>query len=397
MIPHSTFYGININAKIKVARLLLLLLLGLASLTACNRETPVITANIPPTMLQAVATQPGETQVPPTSAPAMQETPASKAPAAPPAGMETPAESVIDAANAASLQTTGQISESEAHQFTWLPDSQTLALATENEIILHPSDPAAETTQISAAVPSMLVSSPDQNLLAWADEQNSVRVWNVSEARELFTLSGNTAVVTGLAFSPQGDRLAAATYDNKVNIWDLANGELIKTWELAYWLSNLAYSPDGASLAGADLPNFTVYLLDSTTGQEQRTLTWNEGASPALYAAVFSPDWRRIAWVARGTVQLMDVASGELGPTLSHEDFVNTVAWSPDSSLLASSSAATIDDNFSPVVVVWDGTSGETVNVLAQEEPVLGLAFSPDGSRLASLNSSGTLQLWAEQ
>jgi WD40 repeat protein len=93
----------------------------------------------------------------------------------------------------------------------------------------------------------------------------------------------------------------------------------------------------------------------------------------------------------------MDVASGELGPTLSHEDFVNTVAWSPDSSLLASSSAATIDDNFSPAVVVWDGTSGETVNVLAQEEPVLGLAFSPDGSRLASLNSSGTLQLWAEQ
>ena len=93
----------------------------------------------------------------------------------------------------------------------------------------------------------------------------------------------------------------------------------------------------------------------------------------------------------------MSVASGNLGPTLNHEDFVNGGAWSPDSSLLAVATAATLDGNFQPVVIIWNAKSGDKVTTLPQNGPTLSLQFSPDGQQLATLTSDGTLQVWAVQ
>jgi WD40 repeat protein len=209
------------------------------------------------------------------------------------------------------------------------------------------------------------------------------------------TLQSQDGAITGLAFSPDRSILAAATYQNQLVFWDTSNGQQISSQGIAYWLSNLSYSPDGSLLAGVDLPNFAVHIYDAVTLEEQRTLTWTESASPALYGAFFSPDWKTLAWVARGTVQLMDVATQALGPTLSHEDFVNDAAWSPDGSLISTAAAGTVNGSFSPVVFVWDAQTGELITPLVQPEVVLSIAFSPDGRELASLIAGGNLQLWA--
>jgi WD40 repeat protein len=90
----------------------------------------------------------------------------------------------------------------------------------------------------------------------------------------------------------------------------------------------------------------------------------------------------------------MDIETGETGSTLSHEDFVNDMTWSPDGSLLATAAAGTVNGNYSPIVVIWEAASGNALNTLVMEEPAVDIDFSPDGARLAALSSSGVFQIW---
>src|SRR5262249_36210609 len=65
--------------------------------------------------------------------------------------------------------------------------------------------------------------SPDGRFLAAAGgaDTTEVKVWDVTNGREVFTLRGHTDTVLRIAFSPDGGRLASTGKDNKVKIWNL--------------------------------------------------------------------------------------------------------------------------------------------------------------------------------
>ncbi|WP_119068296.1 eIF2A-related protein [Aggregatilinea lenta] len=72
-----------------------------------------------------------------------------------------------------------------------------------------------------------------------------------------------------------------------------------------------------------------------------------------------------------------------------HQEYVNSVAWSPDGTMLASGS-----DDMS--VRLWDVASGEEVRVLrGHEDYVNAVAFSPDGNTVASASYDGVVKLWS--
>ena len=79
------------------------------------------------------------------------------------------------------------------------------------------------------------------------------------------------------------------------------------------------------------------------------------------------------------TVRLWDVASGKETARLEgHGDGVNSVAFSPDGTRLASGS----DDDMARL---WDMASGkETARLEGHGNAVNSVAFSPDGTRLVS-------------
>ena len=361
---------------------------GVASPLPMDTPIPATETAVPATATPAATEIPEATEIP-----AATETmpPASESPAA----KEIPAGLVIDPENATNLQQAAQLNETGAQDFSWLEGGESIALSMEAGVSVFKVDPVEETAQVPAETPALITVSPDQQTVAWVSAESTIQVMNVTGGDAVQTLEGNTAIVTSLAFSPDGGTLAASNHENAVMLWDLSSGQLLDTWELPYWFSNLSFSPDGTLLAGVDPENFAVHIWEVASGEEQRSLSWTEHASPVLYGAFFSPDWQTLAWVARGTVQLMDAASGELGLTLSHEDFVNDIDWSPDGSLLATAAAGTVDDEFSPVVIVWEVETGQALSTLTQPEPVLSVAFAPDGSRLASLVFGGTVQLWA--
>jgi len=95
-----------------------------------------------------------------------------------------------------------------------------------------------------------------------------IRIWDSTTGDERFTVIGHTETVTWIAFSPDGSLLASASHDDTVKLWNAVDGREIYTldlWELLGPLSpdNVAdpkglarvfavgFSPDGRFLGTA--------------------------------------------------------------------------------------------------------------------------------------------------
>ncbi|MGH2522078.1 MAG: WD40 repeat domain-containing protein, partial [Anaerolineales bacterium] len=197
--------------------------------------------------------------------------------------------------------------------------------------------------------------------------------------------------LTHVSTSPDGKWLAVGSSQG-IRLYDL--GALDPVGEIATGPNaprQIFFSPDGRTLAALMDGDESVHVWDLSSGQPgaspARTLTWTDRAAPVLYGVTFSPDWRVLAWVARGTVQLMDVATGQLLAGLGHEDFVQQIAFSPDGKLLATSFGG---------VKVWDVASGQELQTLIPYPDAIGasLTFSPDGATLVTASGEGTTKVW---
>src|SRR5207244_13251151 len=72
--------------------------------------------------------------------------------------------------------------------------------------------------------------SPDAVLLATADRNGGVFVWETNTAREYLSLRGHTAAVTDLSWRTDANVLASCSEDATIRLWELENGGKIKTW-----------------------------------------------------------------------------------------------------------------------------------------------------------------------
>lgn len=89
------------------------------------------------------------------------------------------------------------------------------------------------------------------------------------------------------------------------------------------------------------------------------------------------------------SLQIWDLPSGKQQKLLEgHMAPVNIVAFSPDSTLLASGA----DDN---TIKLWNVATGKELRVLTGHQgSVRSLGFAPDGKMLASIATDGTIRLW---
>jgi WD40 repeat protein len=171
-----------------------------------------------------------------------------------------------------------------------------------------------------------------------------ISVWDSHSGEKLQDLScagGDTKV----ALRPPDGKLLAYTAANKVEIRD-PSGQVVQTLEgPTRALEAIAFSPDGARLAGMDYPTGTVWVWEVATRRVLHKL--ETGTQAVMKHVIYSPDGRWIAasgcegvvfvWDAETGARRRRIRFGELG----HD--TRQVLFSPDSRhLLAANANGTV-------------------------------------------------------
>jgi WD40 repeat protein/tRNA A-37 threonylcarbamoyl transferase component Bud32 len=228
--------------------------------------------------------------------------------------------------------------------------------------------------------------SPDGRTLAAAGEDQTVRVCDTANGKELVRLFGASGPITDVAFSPDGQRLAAACRDKVVRIWDIGSGhEPLSLRGHADAVLGVVFLADGRQLASAGADG-SLKVWDAIKGRPLRDL---ERPTTAVSYVTFSRNARRFAALNEdGTIAVRDLTSGrQTFIAHRHAGRVTALAFSPDGGRLASSS----EDK---TTKVWDTRTGHealTLRLPLNWTRVTSVAFSPDGRRLAS--SAGFLRV----
>ncbi|MDA1050584.1 MAG: hypothetical protein O3C40_08890 [Planctomycetota bacterium] len=222
--------------------------------------------------------------------------------------------------------------------------------------------------------------SPDGKSIAFATVQQ-VKVYEVASRRLLFSCEGHKGLVGDIAFSPDGKAIASVSvHDGSARLWEADSGTLIFSISLEHQGRIVAFVERGNTLA-VGLHHMAIKLFAADTGQESGELGPGESNGRFFVSSLCaSQDGRLLA--AAGTdrsVHLWDVSKRSLVLTYDHSDEATAVALSADGKYLASGSA-------DQKVIVRNTTTDRTLRVLlpSHHGGINSLAFSPDGTTLAS-------------
>lgn len=220
--------------------------------------------------------------------------------------------------------------------------------------------------------------SPDGKLLAYV-QYNSVGVWDLDKKVQVAVVGGQSPdSVYGIVFSPDGKLLITAGWDRCVRCWDTANWKLAKSLDFPGedGVISLALSPDGRMLAAGNAASTgIVFLWNADNLHEKLRLVTHNGFVNSIS---FAPDSQLIATASLdGTAKIWRVADGSLiGTYEGHKLDVKCVRFSPDGTEIATGS----DDE---TVKLWNvGTTEVKATLLGHKDGVLCLAFSLDGNYL---------------
>ena len=117
-----------------------------------------------------------------------------------------------------------------------------------------------------------------------------------------------------------------------------------------------------------------------------------KGHDNYVLSVAFSPDGSKIvSGSSDKTIRVWDASTGVemLPPLRGHDSWVESVAFSPDGSKIVSGSR----DN---TIRVWDASTGVEMlpPLRGHDDWVESVAFSPDGSKIVSRSHDKTIRIW---
>lgn len=262
-------------------------------------------------------------------------------------------------------------------------DSQLIAVTAENRIFLldrNRGDIPEELGEMSSSVKSIAISD-DKKLIAAVSDHGEVKLWNRTNGEYITLAEQSDSYVwrVSVAFSPNGQLLATSTEYLKFKVWNLKGGDPITIENSDYgYIASLKFSSDNQTItmvndrAGIVQKDLADNILTQQDALYPASLTVSPVSfpSPSGQLLVSTQDNKVILWV-RERMQFGDF------DTLRELDAgINSVSFSPDSTLLAAASE-------SGKLRIWDQTGSELATLQAPGF-ISSISFSQDGQLIAA-------------
>ncbi|NUS44855.1 MAG: WD40 repeat domain-containing protein, partial [Mycobacteriaceae bacterium] len=247
---------------------------------------------------------------------------------------------------------------------------------------------------LSASSVTAVEYSADGRLLAAADMDNRVTLWN--ENRKLGHLVSAFAP-DALAFSSDGRTLAVGG-PGSAAFWDISDAarpRRIADLGGIGAVTNVVFSPDGRLLATMNGVDHTAAVWDVGEQPHPRRLSDVNGDTDVGYDAAFSPDGRLLATTGKSQAALWDVSAPERPQRLAALPAAATtgifsVAFRPDGRVLA-----TDDDT---AVNLWDVTDPvqpkRTYRLTDAQDNIAQVRFTAAGDMVYAATASDALCSW---
>jgi WD40 repeat protein/tRNA A-37 threonylcarbamoyl transferase component Bud32 len=255
--------------------------------------------------------------------------------------------------------------------------------------LMHESQRQRAKLEMSPRHALCLVCSPDGKLLASANNDGSIALWDATEHRLLAYFGEHKGRITALAFSPDGRTLTSAGNDGVIKIWDVAQRREASSLFTCEGPCDL--TPDGRLAAvGAS----EVRLA----GNYKRIRVWDIAAKREIFSVGETKNSARTVRIAAdgktmavqtkdGPVTIYDAASGEERLSCG-DDKSPCFCFARRLPLFALAT-------FQGDVVLWDTLTGRQWTIIPRTSTVIRfLAFRSDDRFLVLGGEDGTLTLW---
>lgn len=229
---------------------------------------------------------------------------------------------------------------------------------------------------------AILVATPDAAALVIGDQQGDVHIVATTGAREALlnesedvSFLGHSHKIRILAMSPDGATVASAAEDNSIRVWNVSDGVPRPFFGHAGGnpLEHIVFSPD-SSLLGV-LSNNQVHIMDAASGLMLAQLALSEPHA----SLAFADDSRLYLGSDSGVLRVLQKnAAGDwsLQSLWQGDAAIRWLEVSPQSRFLVS-----VDqNNLAQQFFLAEGQPGEAA--LQLPGPVKEVRFSPNGSRV---------------
>ncbi len=158
-------------------------------------------------------------------------------------------------------------------------------------------------------------------------------VWDMATVAQQAILSGHQGLIRSIALSPDGATVATGADDGTLRFWDANSGANLATLDLAAPVAAIDLRRDGKFIAVAlARASNNLQVVDAATMTVARSL---QAPSAGVTSLAFDQSGAMlVVGATEGVLSIWDANTFELLTTRETDDEVQTVSFSPDSSMV---------------------------------------------------------------